>query len=94
MAGVHWLQRNDTLAGKERKVLLAGVPNVKVNGYCAENNEDIVYRRFFGHGCQCIPNKHKPIGNKGETLLSRHEETQERVQKIKRWLYGYFDVGV
>jgi hypothetical protein len=28
-------------------------------------------------------NRHKPIGNTDETLLSRYEETQARLQKIR-----------
>jgi len=35
------------------------------------------------HGCICMPNRHKPIGNTDETLRNRYEETMARLKKIK-----------
>jgi len=75
-------RNNITHSGNGREVHLAGVPNVKVDAYCAETREDFEYLGCFWHGCQCMPNRHKPIGNTDETLLSRYEETQATLQKI------------
>jgi hypothetical protein len=38
------------------------------------------YLGCFCHGCPYMPNRHEPIGNTGETLLSRYEETMARLQ--------------
>ena len=59
------------------------VPYVKVDGCCAETREVFEYLGCFWHVCQCTPNQHKPIGNTDETLLSRYEETQPRLRKIR-----------
>lgn len=72
-----------THSGNGRELHLPGLPNVKVDGYCAETREVFEYLGCFWHGCQCMPNRHKPIGNTEGTLLSRYEETQARLQKIR-----------
>ena len=41
------------------------------------------YLGCFWHWCLCIPNRHKPISNCNEILLSRYEETMARLQKIR-----------
>jgi len=75
------MTRNDvTHAGNGREVHLPGVQTVKVDGYCAEKNEVFEYLGCFWHGYGCVPNRHKPIGNTKETLLSRYEETQARLK--------------
>jgi len=96
--GLEWLAymgrtRKIIHAGNGREVHLAGVPNVKVDDYCRETNEIFEYVGCFWHGCLCMPNRHKPIGNTEETLESRYEETMARLQKIRRWLHC-FDLGV
>jgi len=48
-------------AGNGSEVHLPGLPSVKVDGYCAETREVFEYLGCFWHGCQCIPNRHKPI---------------------------------
>jgi len=40
-------RNNITHAGNGREVRLAGVPNVKVDGYCEETNEVFEYLGFF-----------------------------------------------
>ena len=72
-----------TCVGNGRGVRLDGVPNLKVDGYCAETREVFEYLGCFWHGCPCMPNRHKLIGNTDETLLSRYEETMARLQKIR-----------
>jgi hypothetical protein len=37
-----------------------------------------------------MTNRHNPIGNTVETLLSQHEETQARLQKIRDVRYKFF----
>ena len=76
-------RNNITHAGNGREVHLPGVPNVKVDGYYVETREVFEYLGCFWHGCQCMPNRHKPISNTDETLLSRYEEKQARLQKIR-----------
>jgi len=71
---LQWLEyigrtRNVSHAGNEREVLLAGAPNVKVEGYCEETNEVFEYLWCFWHGCLCMPNRHIPIGKTEETLV-------------------------
>ena len=84
MAGVYWSDKdNTTHAGNGRDVHLPGVPNVKVDRYFAETRRLFEYLGCFWHGCQCMPNRHKPIGNTNGTLLSRLGETQARLQKIR-----------
>jgi len=79
--------RNFSHDGNKRKVRLAGVPNVKVDGYCEETNEVFEYLGCFWHGCLCMPNRHKSIGKTEESLENRYEETKARLQKIeKNWL--------
>jgi len=75
--------RNISHAGNWREVRLAGVPNVKFDGYCEETNEVFEYLGFFCHGYLCMPNRHKPIGKTEETLEKRYEETKARLQKIE-----------
>jgi len=41
------------------------------------------YLGCFWHGCPCMPNRHKPIGTTEETLLTRYEETNAGLEKIK-----------
>jgi G:T-mismatch repair DNA endonuclease (very short patch repair protein) len=60
-----------------------GLKNLKVDGYCAKTKQVFEYLGCFWHGCPCILNRHGPIGNTNETMLSRHEETTARLQKIK-----------
>jgi hypothetical protein len=74
--------KNVIHAGNEREVHLAGVPNVKVDGFCEDTHEVFEYLGCFWHGCPCMPNRHKPIGKTYETLLHRYEETMARLQKI------------
>ena len=51
LAYVGRTRNNVTHAGNGRDVHLAGVPNVKVDGYCQETNEVFEYLRCFWHGC-------------------------------------------
>jgi hypothetical protein len=81
--GLQWLAyigRNRKIihAGNGREMHLPGVLNVKVDGYCQET-EVFEYLGCFWHGCLCMPNRHKPIGNTEETLENRYEETMARV---------------
>ena len=69
--------------GNGTEVHFAGVPNVKVDGYCQETNEIFAYLWCFWHWCLCVPNRHNPIGNTDETMQNRYEETQAGLQKIK-----------
>jgi hypothetical protein len=76
--------RNDiSHAGNGREVSLDGLKNLKVDGYCAKTKEVFEYLGCFWRGCPCMSNRHVPIGNTNETLLSRYEETMARLQKIK-----------
>jgi hypothetical protein len=68
-----------THAGNGREVCLDRVPNLKVDGYCAETGEVFEYLGCFWHWCSCMPNRHESIGNTDDTLLSRHEVTIARV---------------
>ena len=74
---------NIVQADNRRVVHLTGFPNVKVDRYVAETNDVFEYLGCFWHGCLCIPNRHKPIGNTEETLQNRYEETKSRLQKIE-----------
>lgn len=58
---------------------LVGVANVKVDRYCRDTNEVFESLGCFWHGCLCMPNRHKPIGNSDETLQNRYEETMARL---------------
>jgi len=66
---LQWLEyigrtRNNIIhAGNGREENLPALLNVKVDGYCAETKEVIEYLECFWHGCQCMPNRHKSIGN-------------------------------
>ena len=73
---------NITNVGNGKEVHLPGVPNVKFEGYCVEIREVFEYLLFFWHRCQCMSNRHKPIGNTDETLLKRNEETEVSMQEI------------
>ena len=74
---------NVTHAGNGREVHLAGVSNVKVDGYCQETNEVFQHFACFSHGCLFMTNRHKPIGNTDEALQKRYEKIQARLQKIE-----------
>jgi len=76
-------KNNVTHAGNGREVHLPGVPNVKVDGYCKGTYEVFEYLGCFWHGCTCMPNRHKPIGNTEGILLSRYEETESRLKEIE-----------
>jgi len=76
-------QETDSHDGNGREVNLPGVKNVKVDGNCEERKEVFEYLGCFWHGCQCMPNRHKPIDNTEGILLNRYEETQDRLQKIR-----------
>ena len=76
-------RNNATHSGNVREVHLPGVPNVKVGGNSEEGNDVFEYHLCFSHGCPCMPNQHKLIGNTDETLLSRYDETQARLKKIE-----------
>jgi G:T-mismatch repair DNA endonuclease (very short patch repair protein) len=84
LAQMSQTHNNVTHAGNGREVHLPRVPNVKVDGYCEEMIEVFEYLGCFWHGCTCKPNRHKPIGNTDETLLSRYEETEARLKKIEK----------
>jgi G:T-mismatch repair DNA endonuclease (very short patch repair protein) len=70
-------------AANGREVRLAGLPNLKVDGYSPSTNEVFEYLGCFWHGCRCLPYRHKSLGDNGDTLLGRYEETMARLQKIK-----------
>jgi G:T-mismatch repair DNA endonuclease (very short patch repair protein) len=95
---VQWLayigrtRKNITHAGNGREVHLPRVPNLNVGGYCSETNEVFEYLGCFWYWCPCMPNRHRPIGNIDETLLSRYEETMARLQKIRN--AGYIVVSI
>jgi len=74
------------------EVHLPGLPNVKVNWYCAETREVFEYLGYFSYRCQCMPNPHKPIGYTGVILLNRYEETQARLQKIRDAGYKFISI--
>ena len=80
-------RNNVTHAGNGRKVHLPRVPNVKVDGYCEETNEVFEQVGCFWHGCTCMPNRHKPIGNTEKKLLNRYEENEARLKKIENAAY-------
>ena len=44
------------------------------------------YLGCFWHGCQCKPNRHKPIGNTDETAESVWGDTSEFADNKWRWL--------
>ena len=67
---------------------------MKFDGYCAETREVFVYLGCFCHGFQCMPNRDKPIGNTDETLLSRYEETQAKLQNIRDAGYTVVSIWV
>jgi hypothetical protein len=84
IVGLQWLayigrSKNIINAGNGRDVHLTGVPNVKFDGYCQDTNEILEYLGCFWHGCFCMPNRYKPIGNTDETLQNRYEETMARL---------------
>jgi G:T-mismatch repair DNA endonuclease (very short patch repair protein) len=83
MVSVIGRDKNIIHAGNGREVHLAGVPNVKVDGYCKDTNEVFEYLGCFWHGCFCMPNRHTSIGSTNETLQNRYEETMARLQRIK-----------
>ena len=81
-----------THAGNGREAHLARLPNLKIDGFSAKTNEVFEYLGCFWHGCPCMPNRHKPIGDTNETLLNRYEETMARLQKIRN--AGYKVVSI
>jgi G:T-mismatch repair DNA endonuclease (very short patch repair protein) len=83
MVSVHRAGQHIIHAGNGREVHLAGVPNVKVDGYCEDTNEVFEYLGCFWHGCLFMPNRHSTIGSTNETLQNRYKETTARLQKIK-----------
>jgi len=89
---VQWLayigqKRNSvTHADNVTEVHLARVPNEKCDGYCAESNETLEYHRSFWHGCLCISNRHKPIGNTQEICRNGTRKQSEVAESRKRWL--------
>ena len=85
-------RNNFTHAGNGREVHLTEVPNVKFGEYCAETRNVFEYLGCFWHGCQCMPKRQKPLGNTEETMLSRFEEKQARLQKIRN--AGYMVVSI
>jgi G:T-mismatch repair DNA endonuclease (very short patch repair protein) len=91
--GLKWLayigrDKNIIHAGNGKKVHLAGVSNVKVDGYCEDTNEVFEYLGCFWHGCLCMPNRHSPIGSTNETLQNRYEDTMSQLQRIKNAGYN------
>jgi len=56
-------RNNITHAVNGREVHLPGVPNVKVDGYCAETRDFFEYLGCFWYGCQCMPNRHNPTAS-------------------------------
>jgi hypothetical protein len=85
---IQWLTyigrtRHDPSCANGREVRLAGLPNLKVDGYSASTNEVFEYLGCFWYGCRCLPNRHKSLGDNCNTLLGRYEETMARLQKIK-----------
>jgi len=83
VAGAFWSDTKQFYAGNGRQVHLAWLPNVEVDGYCQDTNEDFEYLGCFWHGCLCVRNRHKPTANTDETLQNRYEETMARLQKLK-----------
>jgi G:T-mismatch repair DNA endonuclease (very short patch repair protein) len=73
-------RNNVTHAGNGREVRLDTVPNLKVDGYCAETGEVFEYLGCFWHGCTCMAN--------------RHEETMDRLQKIRDVGYKVISIWV
>ena len=93
MAGVHRSKSDDVIhAGNGRELHLPGVANVKVDGYSPKTQEVFDYLGCSWHGCLCMPNRHKPIGNTGETLISRYEETTARLKKIENVGYKVLSI--
>ena len=79
-------------AGNGREVHLPKVPNVKVDGHSPKTQEVFEYLGCCWHGCLSMHNRHKPIGNIEEILLSRYEETTARLKKIQN--AGYKVVSI
>ena len=82
--GLQWLAyigRNLNIihACNGREVYLAGVRNVKVDGYCEDTNEVFEYLFCFWNGSLCMTNRHKIIRKSDETLQNRYEETIARL---------------
>lgn len=69
MAGLIPRTRNNVIhAGNGREVHLPGIPNLKVDGDCAETNEVFEYLGCFWNGCNSMPNRQNPIGKIEETM--------------------------
>jgi len=96
--GLQWLAyiertKNIIRAGNGRDVHLAGVPNVKAEGYSQNTNEVFEYLGCFWHGCLCMPNRHKPIGNTDETSQNKYVETMVRLPNSKTVVTMLFRSG-
>ena len=79
--------RNISHAGNGREVRLAGVPNVKVDGYCEETNEVFQYLGCFWHGCLCVPNRHNPLVRPRKLWRTGMRKLRRGCRKLKkRWL--------
>jgi hypothetical protein len=60
MVGVPWSDEKECYSCRNgREVHLEGLPNLKVDGYCAETNEVFEFLGCFWHGCPSMPNRHK-----------------------------------
>ena len=81
---------NVTHAGNGREVHLAGIPNVKVNGYCGGTNE---VARVLLTGCLCMLDRQKTVGKTEEALQNRYEVTKARLQKIENAGYQIVTTG-
>ena len=53
-------RKNITHAGNGREVHLPGLPNVKIDGNCAETREVFEYLGCFWHWCRCMPDRQNP----------------------------------
>jgi hypothetical protein len=60
-------RKNVTHAGNGREAHLAGLPNLKVDGYCAETSKVFEYLGCFGTGVQV-----RPIGINPFVKLIKH----------------------
>jgi hypothetical protein len=86
-------RRNNVIhSANGREVQLDRVPNLKVHGHCLETKDVFEYLGCFWIRCPCMPYRHEPIGNTGETLLSRYEEKMARLQKIRDAGYKVFSI--
>jgi len=80
--------------GNGREVHLAGIHNIKFDGYCQETNKVFEYLGCFGMGVYACPIDINPLAT-----LRKHWRTDMRKQwqdckKSRRWLNCFFDLGV